>query len=58
MSSRMLCPVRPVGGLGLIVHLAALWVALNLLALEFSASQAIATMVAMTSNFVLNNQFT
>jgi putative flippase GtrA len=34
------------------------WVALNLLALEFSASQAIATVVAMTSNFVLNNQFT
>jgi len=29
-----------------------------LLALEFSASQAIATVVAMISNFVLNNQFT
>jgi dolichol-phosphate mannosyltransferase len=47
-----------IGGLGLVVHLATLWVALNLLAFEFSASQAIATMVAMTSNFVLNNQFT
>jgi dolichol-phosphate mannosyltransferase len=46
-----------IGGLGLVVHLAVLWVALNLLAIGFSASQA-ATMVAMTSNFVLNNQFT
>jgi len=47
-----------IGGLGLVVHLATLWVALNLLAIGFGASQAIATMVAMTSNFVLNNQFT
>jgi hypothetical protein len=47
-----------IGGLGLVVHLATLCVALNLLVIEFSASQAIATMVAMTSNFVLNNQFT
>jgi dolichol-phosphate mannosyltransferase len=46
-----------IGGLGLVVHLSTLWFALNL-AIEFSASQAIATMVAMTSNFVLNNQFT
>jgi len=47
-----------IGGLGLVVHLATLWAALNLLAFGFGASQAIATMVAMTSNFVLNNQFT
>jgi hypothetical protein len=47
-----------IGGLGLVVHLATVWVALNLLAIGFSASQAIATMVAMTLNFVLNNQFT
>ena len=45
-----------IGGLGLVVHLATLWVALNLLAIGFSASQAIATIVAMTSNFVLNNR--
>jgi dolichol-phosphate mannosyltransferase len=43
-----------IGGLGLVVHLVVLWVALNLLAIGFDASQAIATMVAMTSNFVLN----
>ena len=47
-----------IGGLGLVVHLATLWVALNLLAIGFSASQAVATLVAMSSNFVLNNQFT
>ena len=47
-----------IGGLGLLVHLAALWVALNLAGVGFGAAQAIATVVAMTSNFVLNNQFT
>jgi dolichol-phosphate mannosyltransferase len=47
-----------IGGLGLIVHLGILWLALNLLGIEFAAAQAVATMVAMTSNFVLNNQFT
>ena len=47
-----------IGGLGLVVHLATLWLALNSLGIEFAAAQAIATMVAMTSNFVLNNQFT
>jgi dolichol-phosphate mannosyltransferase len=47
-----------IGGLGLLVHLAVLWVALNLAAVEFGAAQAVATLVAMTSNFVLNNQFT
>jgi dolichol-phosphate mannosyltransferase len=46
------------GGLGLVVHLATLWLALNMLAVEFSAAQAIATVLAMTSNFFLNNQFT
>jgi putative flippase GtrA len=47
-----------IGGLGFVVHLATLWVALNLLAIGFSASQAIATMVVMTLNFVLTSQFT
>jgi len=47
-----------IGGLGLIVHLGTLWLALNLLGIEFAAAQAVATIVAMTSNFVLNNQFT
>jgi dolichol-phosphate mannosyltransferase len=47
-----------VGGLGLLVHLASLWIVFDVLGLAFAAAQAIATMVAMTSNFVLNNQFT
>jgi dolichol-phosphate mannosyltransferase len=47
-----------IGGLGLLVHLATLWIALNALGLAFAAAQAAATIVAMTSNFVLNNQFT
>jgi dolichol-phosphate mannosyltransferase len=47
-----------IGGLGLVVHLATLWVALNAVGLGFAAAQAVATIVAMTSNFVLNNQFT
>jgi len=47
-----------IGGLGLIVHLGTLWLALNLLGIEFAGAQALATIVAMTSNFVLNNQFT
>ena len=47
-----------IGGLGLVVHLATLWLALNLLGVTFAAAQAVATVVAMTSNFALNNQFT
>ncbi len=47
-----------IGGLGLAVQLAALWVGLNLFGLGFRLAQAAATIVAMTSNFFLNNQFT
>jgi len=46
-----------IGGLGLLVHLAALWVGLNIVWLGFRAGQSLATVVAMPSNFVLNNQF-
>jgi dolichol-phosphate mannosyltransferase len=47
-----------IGGLGLFVHLAVLWSGLTLVALGFVTAQAVATMVAMTSNFFLNNLFT
>jgi dolichol-phosphate mannosyltransferase len=47
-----------IGGLGLVVNLAMLWVCLNLLGFGFAVSQAVATVVAMTSNFYLNNQLT
>lgn len=47
-----------VGGLGLAVNLAVLWGCLKLVGLGFPLAQAVATLVAMTSNFFLNNQFT
>jgi dolichol-phosphate mannosyltransferase len=47
-----------IGGLGLLVHLGVLWVGLSILGYGFRAAQSVATVVAMTSNFFLNNQFT
>jgi dolichol-phosphate mannosyltransferase len=46
-----------VGGLGLFVHLIALALALSV-PFSFATSQTIAVLVAMTSNFVLNNFIT
>jgi dolichol-phosphate mannosyltransferase len=45
-----------IGGLGVGVHLATLWVMLHLA--PFSVAQTVATVVAMTGNFLLNNLFT
>ena len=47
-----------VGGFGLLVHLAVLGIALNGMGVNFEASQAIATAVAMICNFTLNNVLT
>ncbi|HLX18290.1 MAG TPA: glycosyltransferase family 2 protein [Bradyrhizobium sp.] len=47
-----------VGSLGLIVHFAALYTALKAFHLPFPASQALAALCAMTSNFILNNFLT
>jgi dolichol-phosphate mannosyltransferase len=47
-----------VGGFGVAVHFAILTAALKLAGLSFVASQSIATLLAMTSNFVINNLFT
>src|ERR1700761_7493418 len=47
-----------VGSLGLVVHLAALRLALLFLPDAFQAAQIIATVIAMTSNFLLNNELT
>lgn len=47
-----------VGGSGILVHLAVLAVLLNQFGLGFVTSQSIATFVAMTSNFALNNILT
>ena len=47
-----------VGGLGLVVHLALLWLCLNPIGLTFEFSQATATGVAIVGNFTLNNWLT
>ena len=46
-----------IGGAGLIVHLIVLWLCLTY-HYQFTLAQAVATVVAMTSNFFLNNVFT
>jgi dolichol-phosphate mannosyltransferase len=45
-----------IGGSGVVVHFLTLYSALK--AVEFPVAQALATIVAMTSNFVLNNMLT
>ncbi|WP_454622351.1 glycosyltransferase family 2 protein [Bradyrhizobium cenepequi] len=47
-----------VGSLGLLVHLAALFVALEVFGAPFPEAQATGAIVAMTSNFILNNFLT
>jgi len=47
-----------VGGLGVFVHFGVLMVLLKLLGQPFGVSQAVATVVAISSNFFLNNMFT
>jgi dolichol-phosphate mannosyltransferase len=47
-----------VGGIGLFVHLGTLYVALKLFEVPFAEAQAAGALVAMTSNFILNNFLT
>jgi dolichol-phosphate mannosyltransferase len=47
-----------VGSTGLFVHLAALFVALEMFGVPFPEAQACGALVAMTSNFILNNFLT
>ena len=47
-----------VGGIGLFIHMAVLWFALTVLGAAFDPAQASAAVVAMTSNFFINNFFT
>jgi dolichol-phosphate mannosyltransferase len=47
-----------VGASGVVVHLLALKAALSLLGLSFAVAQTLATLIAMTSNFFLNNAIT
>jgi dolichol-phosphate mannosyltransferase len=47
-----------IGGLGVVTHLTTLWLMLHVAAAPFAAAQGVATVVAMTGNFLLNNLFT
>jgi dolichol-phosphate mannosyltransferase len=47
-----------IGGLGVMTHLTTLWLALNAFGATFAVAQGVATVVAMTGNFLLNNLFT
>ncbi|MEH2533117.1 dolichol-phosphate mannosyltransferase [Bradyrhizobium sp. AZCC 1588] len=47
-----------VGGTGLVVHLVALFIAHEIFNARFAEAQAIGALVAMTSNFILNNFLT
>jgi len=47
-----------IGAVGLAIHMSILWSGLNFMALEFGVAQSLATLMAMTSNFFLNNILT
>jgi dolichol-phosphate mannosyltransferase len=47
-----------VGGIGLVIHMLTLWFALTVAGVAFDPAQASAAVVAMTSNFFINNIFT
>jgi dolichol-phosphate mannosyltransferase len=47
-----------IGGIGLVVQLAVLWAVLNTVTIGFAAAQSVAVIVAIASNFLLNNFFT
>jgi len=47
-----------VGSIGLVVHLTALFIALEIFNMPFAEAQGIGALVAMTSNFILNNFLT
>ena len=47
-----------IGGSGIVVHMVVLWILFRLLGTSFITGQAVATLVAMTTNFFLNNILT
>jgi dolichol-phosphate mannosyltransferase len=47
-----------IGGLGVVTHLATLWLMLHAAGAGFAVAQGVATVIAMTGNFMLNNLFT
>jgi len=47
-----------IGGSGIVVHMVVLWLLFRLMGTSFITGQAVATLVAMTTNFFLNNVLT
>jgi dolichol-phosphate mannosyltransferase len=47
-----------VGGVGVFVHMIIVWIMLEKLKMDFTVAQTTATLVAMTSNFTMNNILT
>jgi len=47
-----------IGGSGIMVHMVVLWVLFRLMGVSFITGQAVAALVAMTTNFFLNNILT
>ena len=47
-----------VGGVGVIVHMLIVWIMLSNLGIDFTIAQTTATLVAMTSNYAMNNVLT
>lgn len=51
-------PFAFIGGIGVFVHMAVLWVLFRLMDFTFITGQTTATLVAMTTNFLMNNALT
>jgi dolichol-phosphate mannosyltransferase len=51
-------PFALIGGLGVFVHLAVLWLMFKIVGQPFEVGQSVAAVAAMTMNFFLNNLFT
>ncbi len=47
-----------VGGVGLVIHMFTVWFMLNYMNKEFAIAQTTATLIAMTSNYAMNNILT
>lgn len=47
-----------VGAIGVIVHMATVWIMLNSIQSDFTTAQTAATLIAMTSNYAINNILT
>jgi len=51
-------PFAFIGGIGVLVHMAVLWLVFLVMDKGFVIGQTVATLVAMTTNFFMNNLFT